>query len=291
MWPCYRQVLWRSLAVRVLLVAGDAGGGSRERLFRWSISCLAVGFCAALGPDSHVAVDDPHGCGPGINGPSSPLSLSTSMKHDHASSWLASGMSYGRAVMRRLPEQMVGPGSLTLRRWIQEDAEKLDRAVTESVEHLRPWMPWVAQEPLPINERRALINGWEQERLAGGDVVMGIFIDGAVAGGCGLHRRIGPGGVEIGYWTARSFLRRGTAAAAARLLTDAAFACSEIMRVEIHHDQANQASAGVPRKLGFELVREVHDEVQAPGETGVSCEWQMTRGDWRRLGAQPAAVP
>jgi ribosomal-protein-serine acetyltransferase len=185
---------------------------------------------------------------------------------------------------------MVGPGSLTLRRWIQEDAEKLDRAVAESVEHLRPWMPWVTQEPLPIEQRRTLIDGWEREWLAGGDVVVGIFIDGAVAGGCGLHRRIGPGGLEIGYWTAKSFLRQGTATAAARLLTDAGFACSEITRVEIHHDQANQASAGVPRKLGFELVREVHDEVEAPGEIGVSCEWQITRADWHRIGAQPATA-
>lgn len=191
-------------------------------------------------------------------------------------------MSYGRAVTGRLPEKIAGSDSLTLSRWIQEDAEKLGRAVAESVEHLRPWMAWVTREPLPLQERRALINGWEEEWLAGGDVVMGTFIDGEVAGGCGLHRRIGPGGLEIGDWTAKSFLRKGTATTAARLLTDAAFACSEITRVEIHHDQANRPSAGVPRHLGFELVREVHDEVEAPGETGVSCEWQITREDWHR---------
>jgi ribosomal-protein-serine acetyltransferase len=200
-------------------------------------------------------------------------------------------MSYGRVVTGRLPEQMVGPGSLTLRRWIEADAQKLDRAVAQSVTHLRPWMPWVAQEPLSIPERGALIAGWEREWLAGGDVVLGMFIDGVVAGGCGLHRRIGAGGLEIGYWTAKPFLRQGTATMAARLLTDAAFAGSEINRVEIHHDQANQASAGVPRNLGFKLVREVEDGVQAPGEIGVSCEWQITRADWNRLSAQPATAP
>jgi ribosomal-protein-serine acetyltransferase len=118
-----------------------------------------------------------------------------------------------------------------------------------------------------------------------------MFIDGVVAGGCGLHRRIGPGGLEIGYWTAKPFLRQGTATTAARLLTDAAFAGSEIIRVEIHHDQANQASAGVPRNLGFKLLREVEYGVQAPGEIGVSCEWQITRADWNRLSAKPAAAP
>ena len=115
--------------------------------------------------------------------------------------------------------------------------------------------------------------------------MMGVFVDGVVAGGCGLHRRIGPGGLEIGYWTARRFLRQGIATTAAGLLADAAFADPAIMRVEIHHDQANQASAGVPRKLGWRLARERADEILAPGESGISCEWQITNDQWRALRA------
>lgn len=182
----------------------------------------------------------------------------------------------------RLPEHIVGSDALTLRRWARDDAVQLSEAVTESIEHLRPWMSWIAHEPLSVTDRRALIDSWHQEWLAGGDVVMGVFVDGAVAGGCGLHRRIGPGGLEIGYWTARRCLRQGIATRAAGLLTDAAFADAAITRVEIHHDQANQASAGVPHKLGFGLVRTVVDQIQAPGESGVSCEWQITRQQWPR---------
>lgn len=153
-----------------------------------------------------------------------------------------------------------------LRRWLREDAEVLGVAVTESIEHLRPWMPWVAHEPLPIRERRALIKGWERDWLAGGDAVMGVFLNGAVAGGCGLHHRIGPGGLEIGYWTHPLFLRTGIATSAARLLTDAAFEQTDITHVEIHHDKANEASAGIPRKLGFRFVREFQDGPEAPAE-------------------------
>ena len=196
---------------------------------------------------------------------------------------------YGCVVTGRLPDHIPGPGSLRLRRWVRTDAERLGRAVAESDEHLRPWMSWIAHEPLPLKERQALIDGWEQEWLAGGDVVMGIFSEGRVAGGCGLHRRIGPGGLEIGYWTHRAFLRRGIATSAARLLTDAAFVCSKITRVEIHQDQANLASGAVPRHLGFRLVREVSDEAEAPGETGISYEWRITREEWHRLRAQPPA--
>ena len=161
-----------------------------------------------------------------------------------------------------------------------DDAPRLAQAVGESLEHLRPWMPWVAQEPVPLAERRQRIATWEQDWRAGGDLVMGVFVDGAAAGGCGLHHRIGPEGLEIGYWIHPSFLRQGIATAAARLLTNAAFHQPEITRVEIHHDKANVASAGVPRKLGFRLMREVPDEPEAPGEVGVSCEWKITRAEW-----------
>ncbi len=179
-----------------------------------------------------------------------------------------------------LPELIAGPGTFMLRRWVQEDVQVLGQAVTDSIEHLRPWMPWIEQEPLSVADRRGLIEEWERDWLAGGDVVMGVFVDGRVAGGCGLHHRVGPHGLEIGYWTHPLFLRKGVATSAARLLTQAAFARADITHVEIHHDKANEASAGIPRRLGFQLVHEVRDTPQAPAEIGISCEWQHTRETW-----------
>ena len=38
-----------------------------------------------------------------------------------------------------------------------------------------------------------------------------IHVDGEAIGVCGLHHRIGPDGVEIGYWVAQSHCRRGAA--------------------------------------------------------------------------------
>src|SRR6185312_15596398 len=145
-----------------------------------------------------------------------------------------------------LPERLEDPDGLLLRRWVPEDAEGLGRAVAESVEHLRPWMAWIAHEPMALDSRREMIAEWEHDWSEGGDVVMGVFVDdGRVAGRCGLHRRIAAGGLEIGYWIHPAFLRRGLATRVARMLTDAAFVPG-ITRVEIHHDKANQASAGVP---------------------------------------------
>jgi ribosomal-protein-serine acetyltransferase len=190
-------------------------------------------------------------------------------------------------VSDRLPELLPGPGGLVLRRWLERDAHVIGEAVAQSVDHLRPWMPWIAQEPLSIVERRALIDKWERDWLSGGDVVMGAFVNGAVVGGCGLHHRIGPRGLEIGYWTHAAFLRMGMATSVAQLLIEAAFARAGITHVEIHHDKANVASGGVARKLGFQLVREVRDEIEAPSEIGVSCEWRLNRDRWTHLHAGP----
>lgn len=50
--------------------------------------------------------------------------------------------------------------------------------------------------------------------------------------------------------------------------------------MEIHHDKANTASAGIPRQLGFTLVDEIADEAESPGEIGIECRWVMTRSAW-----------
>ncbi len=95
-----------------------------------------------------------------------------------------------------------------------------------------------------------------------------------------MHRRLGPGGLEIGYWIHVDYLRCGLATLASALSTDAAFERPEIDRVQIRHDKANLRSGGVPSKLGFTLVQEVADGIEAPGEVGVSCHWQITRQEW-----------
>ena len=134
----------------------------------------------------------------------------------------------------------------------------------------------MALEPQNIEQRRAMFAEREREWARGGDVMLGIFVAGRVAGSCGLHRRRGPRTLEIGYWIHVSFTRRGLATAVARILTDAAFTVRGIDHVEIHHDRANEASSGIPAGLGFAKVAERADEVEAAGESGVEVIWQMT---------------
>jgi ribosomal-protein-serine acetyltransferase len=165
---------------------------------------------------------------------------------------------------------------------LPEDALVLSDAVAESSEHLRPWMAWIAGEPLTIEQRRSMLIGFERDWLAGGDVVLGMFLDGRVVGGCGLHRRIARDGLELGYWVHPHFTRRGLATTAARLLTDTALTLPGITHVEIHHDKANLASAGVPRRLGFWRLAEVPDEIEAPAEFGIEWQWRIDQERWAR---------
>lgn len=71
-----------------------------------------------------------------------------------------------------------------------------------------------------------------------------------MAASFGLHRRVGPGAIEVGYWVHVNYLRRGYATPGAQALTAAAFQLSDVGRVEIHAADENKASAVIPRRLG-----------------------------------------
>ncbi len=73
-------------------------------------------------------------------------------------------------------------------------------------------------------------------------------------GGAGLHRRVGPDALEIGYWLRASRVGQGLATEAAAVLTRLAFERCGVIRVEIHVDPANTASLAVADRLGY--VRE-----------------------------------
>jgi ribosomal-protein-serine acetyltransferase len=186
----------------------------------------------------------------------------------------------------RLPER-IEDGELLLRRWRVEDAELQAAAVLESIEHLRPWMPWAAGEPQSLAARRATIAGWVRDWEAGGDVYLAIVVGGRVAGGTGLHRRGGPGVLEIGYWLHPDFVGRGVATRTARLLTDAAFALDGIDRVQIRHDHANARSGAVPARLGFSVLRDAPNPAPAPGDVGTDRTWSVTRADWSVVSSKP----
>jgi ribosomal-protein-serine acetyltransferase len=94
--------------------------------------------------------------------------------------------------------------------------------VAESTEHLRPWMAWIADEPLALERRRAMIAEWDRDWSQGGDIVMGVFAeDGRIAGGCGLCESPGDLGIEWRWRMANGGWREGPDPAPARFATAA----------------------------------------------------------------------
>ncbi|HZA00269.1 MAG TPA: GNAT family N-acetyltransferase [Acidimicrobiales bacterium] len=177
-----------------------------------------------------------------------------------------------------VPERLPTASGAVLRRVRPSDAEAFARAVAESLEHLRPWMPWA---PSSVDA------GHQRERLAKADTT---WADGSdyefailtgderlLLGGTGLMRRIGPGRIEIGYWVHVDHTGRGHATAAAEALTEAAWCLPDVNRVEIHTDEANTTSARIPARLGYRLDRVDDVDVSAPSETGRRQIWVTGR--------------
>ncbi|RAJ40491.1 RimJ/RimL family protein N-acetyltransferase [Kitasatospora sp. SolWspMP-SS2h] len=176
----------------------------------------------------------------------------------------------------RPPELLPLGGGAHLRRRRVADAAGLNAAVIANLDHLRPWMPWARQAPTLAESEQLSVAGeaaWEQ----GTDFMYLLGLDAdpaAVIGGFGLHGRIGPGALEIGYWVHHGHTGRGLATAAARALTSAALALPGITRAEIHCDESNAASAAVPRRLGYVLDRIEPAVPTAPAETGRKMIWR-----------------
>lgn len=170
-------------------------------------------------------------------------------------------------------------GDYVVRKYEIADARALVVAVTESCEHLRPWMPWIKFEPQTVAQREDLIRTWSDSWDACTEFVMGIFLGDRVVGGTGLHLRGDINTVEIGYWLHVDYLGREIASQVAGALTELAFATwLEIDTVEIHHSESNIASGKVPLRLGFKHVRTVRNQIpEAPGENGVGYHWAKKR--------------
>ena len=197
------------------------------------------------------------------------------------------------------PPEQVAAGPLVLRRVHADDAGAIAVAVGASLEHLRPWMPWATPDAADL--RSQLVRVAEADELwesgtgfiyvmiardtgpPGPDAVSMVSDpEGEFVGTIGLHRRPADDSVEIGYWTVAAKTRRGYATAAARAMTQVALALPGARRVEIHCDEANTASAGVPRKLGYRLDRLEKHDMEAPGERGrrMIWVWDPADGPW-----------
>ena len=183
--------------------------------------------------------------------------------------------------MTRRIADVASHGEVEVRRWRPEDGDELRAVILTSDAHLRPRMAWLDLWAPVDCDPAATIIGWNAEWDDGGDLYAGIFERGTIAGAVGLHRRIGPTGLEVGYWLGAHATGRGLATIASGLATDLAFVDPTIDHVRIAHDVTNTASEGVPRRLGYARIGEIACERQlGPADTGTDRIWEVTRVAW-----------
>lgn len=176
------------------------------------------------------------------------------------------------------PAEEINADNLLLLRADPSDIELLVAAVNNSLEHLRPWMPW-AQSPATTETIEAFLHQASLEWDSGHGFQYAMRRHGSahILRYCGLHASLGPGALEIGYWVHVEQTGRGLATAAAGALTRAALALDEVDRVEIRCDAANARSASIPPRLGYRLDRVEQRPPATPGETAEHMIWVVDR--------------
>jgi RimJ/RimL family protein N-acetyltransferase len=153
----------------------------------------------------------------------------------------------------RNPAYRIETERLVVRCYQPGDAQLLADSVAESVEHLKPWMPWAHAEPERFEVKVERVKRFRGEFDLGEDFIYGIFnrAEARLLGGTGLHTRLGDQQLEIGYWIHKDYVNQGLVTESTAALVKVAFEIVHTHRVEIHCDPKNLASASVPRKLGF----------------------------------------
>lgn len=149
-------------------------------------------------------------------------------------------------------------------------------AIGESIEQLKPWMPW-AQEAPSVDESEAIVRRQRAKFILREDLVYQ-FYDRAPAGrrllgGTGLHRMDWDARrFEIGYWIRASAQGHGYVGEAVEAMARLAFDTLRARRVEIRMDDTNARSRAVAERCGFTLEGILRDDGLTPqGEVRSTC--------------------
>lgn len=154
------------------------------------------------------------------------------------------------------PDDMTTAGGLVVRPWNPGDGAALVDAVTASIDHLSPWMPWAeAGEAVATVEAR--VRRFHGLWHAREDFLLSVWDGATLVGGSGFHLRWGglaTGVAEIGMWIAADRAHRGVGTSVLQELTRWGLSDRWPFRRLMwlcHAD--NAASAAVARKAGYTL--------------------------------------
>jgi len=167
-------------------------------------------------------------------------------------------------------------GRLVIRNYVLDDVPAMDVVIPANRAHLETFLPWARHEPVGTARRAELVESFRRGFADRETFTFGVFLfDGSYIGGTGLHARIGPDALEIGYWVSADAEGRGYMTEAAAALTQVGLVFAGAGRIEIRCEPANTRSRRVPERLGFTLVDTRVDTCGGEGREELVEIWEM----------------
>ncbi|MEZ4670831.1 MAG: GNAT family protein [Anaerolineae bacterium] len=177
------------------------------------------------------------------------------------------------------------------------DGRVINEAVLESLDHLRPWMPWAQHAPT-VDDNEERVRQGAARWLLREDLWLLLFrkSDGLFVGASGLHRiDWSVPSFETGYWVRKTLEGHGYITESTTAIAAFAFTALNAERVEIRCDSRNQRSAAVARRAGFTLEATFrHDTWATDDILRDTLVFSMIREEWKqhlRLNEGLASVP
>ena len=176
-------------------------------------------------------------------------------------------------------------GRLSIRPCTLDDVPVWRRAIDENFEHLKPWIPFMKDEPRDQLQTMAFLRQRIIDFEEGSRMFYLVFDkeSDALIGDTGLMQRVGPDAMEIGYWLDGGSTRKGYAREMVAAMVRLAFDGYQMRRLEIHCDPENLLSNRVAELLGFDCEARLKQRFQ--NHLGQWCDlniWSMFAEDYRQ---------
>lgn len=166
------------------------------------------------------------------------------------------------------------------------DGAVFNQAITESLEHLRPWLAWVDPAPT-VDASEASCRRAHGRFLLDEDLMAFFFLKetGELVGGSGLHNpRWDLRQFEVGYWGRHARSGHGLITEGVSALVRHALDELQATRVFLTTDEANTRSRRLAERVGFQLEGTLRrDRLNLQGRLRNTCVYAV-------LGEEAAAA-
>ncbi len=170
---------------------------------------------------------------------------------------------------------------LLLRTYEPADAQELFDVINNSRKHLQPWLEWV---PLTTKQEHALqfIQRSRQELNDQQSLALGIFYDGKIIGGIGMHKwEPAIKRAQVGYWIVKEHEGKGIVNKSLLKFISFLFEQLGLNKVEIHFEPKNKRSAKVADKLGFKIEGVIRQAIMRNGMPEDLVVTGILKSEWK----------